>query len=659
MNGDLLLEVNSHMESRVNSPELQKKPLMATFTPSEFLITNKMEMKDFHLQRTERHIYHDKIGKGNQTIIWGEYREDGYCIRKRLEYIAYDSFPGMLVLNVDYINIGKKELRVLSWVNNHYEVKKGSSLPAFWSFQGSSSSARKDWLLPVDSFFYQRNFMGMNNTDYGGGIPVIDLWRKDVGIAIGELELTPKLISLPVQKDMYDSFAQMSLQCDLPVNFTLHPKDSLHSYTTFVSVHKGDCFKSLRQFSRFMQASGIRFAPFESDAYQSVWCSRGYGRKCTVDEILAILPKIKELGLKWVDIDDGYQQAESDWNVSQDKFPGGSKDMRKLVDNIHLMGLKAKLFWTPLAIRPSSQLYALNPDIIQQTADGAPQFITGWNCYYMSPSYYKTIEHAKSVISMFILDWDYDGLKMDGQHLNCVPPDYNENHHLRNPIESFENLPAFYKMIFETVRSYKPHAVLQLCPCGDVMSFYNMPWINQTVASDPLTSWQIRLKGKVYKAIMGNSAYYGDHVELTDGGADFASQVGIGAVLGTGFTWPKENPDANEKWVLTPDKEEVWKKWISIYNNKMLSKEDYLGDLYDIGYDKPETHVISKTDTLFYAFYAKGWKGKIRLRGLKAIDYEVIDYVNGKNLGKLTGPTPLFDASFSKNLLIEVYPIKK
>lgn len=52
----------------------------------------------------------------------------------------------------------------------------------------------------------------------------------------------------------------------------------------------------------------------------------------------------------------------------------------------------------------------------------------------------------------------------------------------------------------------------------------------------------MRLKGKSYKAINPGLAYYGDHVELTDGGDDFASQIGIGAVIGSKFTWPENNP---------------------------------------------------------------------------------------------------------------------
>jgi alpha-galactosidase len=214
-------------------------------------------------------------------------------------------------------------------------------------------------------------------------------------------------------------------------------------------------------------------------------------------------------------------------------------------------------------------------------------------------------------------------------------------------------------MIFETSRSFKPNAVLQICPCGDAMSYYNMPWTNQTVASDPVSSWQIRVKAKTYKALLGKIAYYGDHVELSDGGDDFASQFGVGAVLGTKFTWPKDNPEATEgQFLLTPAKEKIWKKWIGLYNQKMLSRESYLGALYDIGYDKPETHVIQKADTLFYSLYSPNWQGEIELRGLEKGDYKLYDYVNGKDLGVISSNNAVLDVSFQKYLLLEAIKIK-
>ena len=60
-----------------------------------------------------------------------------------------------------------------------------------------------------------------------------------------------------------------------------------------------------------------------------------------------------------------------------------------------------------------------------------------------------------------------------------------------------------------------------------------------SVASDPEGSFQVRSKAKTLKALMGDNApFFGDHVELSDGGNDFASTSGVGGVVGTQFVLP-------------------------------------------------------------------------------------------------------------------------
>ena len=48
--------------------------------------------------------------------------------------------------------------------------------------------------------FEQKNYLGMNAPDYGGGTPVVDVWCRDAGIAVGHVEMAPKLVSLPVMQ---------------------------------------------------------------------------------------------------------------------------------------------------------------------------------------------------------------------------------------------------------------------------------------------------------------------------------------------------------------------------------------------------------------------------------------------------------------------------
>jgi alpha-galactosidase len=177
-----------------------------------------------------------------------------------------------------------------------------------------------------------------------------------------------------------------------------------------------------------------------------------------------------------------------------------------------------------------------------------------------------------------------------------------------------------------------------------------------SVASDPVNSWQVRTKGKSLKALHGDATpYFGDHVELSDGRNDFASTVGIGGVVGTQFTWPVGSA-TKAKYDLTPEKEAMWKKWVGIYHEKMLSRGEYLGDLYDIGFYRPEAHAIRKSTRMYYAFYAPDWKGPVELRGLGKGVYMVRDYENDKDLGTVNGPSGTIDVQFSKHLLIEAKP---
>ena len=90
---------------------------------------------------------------------------------------------------------------VAGWTNNAYSVSAtGADEPAFWSYQAGSYRNRPDWVMPLKVDFKQENFLGMNATDYGGGTPVADVWRRDVGLAVGHLEHAPKLVSLPVAR---------------------------------------------------------------------------------------------------------------------------------------------------------------------------------------------------------------------------------------------------------------------------------------------------------------------------------------------------------------------------------------------------------------------------------------------------------------------------
>ena len=648
---NIRLEFNSSLDSRVVASFDGKDIALGEFGPSETITIDGAEMADFALTSRRQQNLRDALGPGRQITLTGT----SGSLQKTVLVTVYDQFPRFAFFTVRYTNKGTSELKVTGWTNHRYSIAAapGGSEPAFWSYQSGSYSKRPDWILPLKLNFKQENFLGMNATDYGGGTPVVDVWRRDAGIAVGHIEMAPKLVSLPMA--MPDA-GHATLALSFRTTRTLKPGATLETFRSFVAVHQGDCFQTLKDYSAAMQRRGVKFQPAPDSAFDPIWCAWGYGRPFTPKQVEDALPIVKKLGFAWVGVDDGWQSSDGDWQLVSAKFPNGDADMKALVNKIHAGGFRAQLWWAPLAAKPDSELVKSHPEELLLNADGSKQRISYWNDWYLCPADPAVIEHHRKLVVKMFKEWGYDGLKLDGQHMNAVPPCYNPAHRHARPEDSVEALPRFFQMIYQTARSIQPDALVEWCPCGTAFNFYTLPHLNMSVASDPHNSWQVRTKGKTLKALHGDAiAYFGDHVELSDQRQDFASTVGIGGVVGTNFTWPPGSAQRN-RLDLTPDKEQLFQKWIALYKDKMLSRGEYLGALYDIGFDRPEAHAIRKAGNMYYAFYAPEWKGKIELRGLGRGAYRVSDYENGKDLGVVRGPAATLEVQFEKHLLLEAKP---
>ena len=607
----------------------------------------------FGPSRVSRGKVSGPFGKGRCFVLRGE-SENG--LMRAITVSVYEGYPSTLVVRATYENGTGKDVAVDGWSICGLKVKSAGDDPCFWSFQGQSTEERDDWILPVGDGFRQKNYMGMNNSDYGGGVPAVCLWRKDAGVMIGHLEPNPVLVSLPVSKNAGEDFASVGIVKEYDAPLVLHPGESVRTCDAFISVFTGDCFGALRNYAKLLEARGVVMPESEPAAFDPAWCAWGYERRFTIDEILGTLPKVKELGFKWATLDDGYQIAEGDWSLTPERFPNGDADMKRMVDAFHDNGLKAELWWAPLAADPGSAFLKQYPNSLILDKEGQPQDITWWDSWYLSPVDADVIREQGALVEKFLGEWGFDGLKLDGQHMNSVAPDYNPAHHPDDPEKDVRELPTFFKMLYETARGVKPHAVLQFCPCGDCFSVYHLPYVNKTVSSDPESSWQIRTKGYVLRALAPRTAYYGDHIELSDGGCDFQTQLGIGAVPGTKFTWPKDNPYVRHSYLLTPEKEALLRNALEIYAEKRLSEGEIVPGLYDVGYDFPETYVIRKDGVLNYAFYTRGPKvERVELRGLeKGCDYHITDYYNHVDYGVVTaGDTTVLEIPFDHALLLE------
>jgi len=623
-----------------------------------------------------------RLGAAGKRIEISGRSQSVPAIEKTLAVEVYDQLPGLLFATSSYKNSGASDILLERVITQHHILNASSRDPkaapfSMWSFHGSSEAWGKDDVMPIDAKFNRENpmqvVMHKDENQTGGGIPIVAFWTGSLGEAIGHAETVPLRLALPVNTRPDQ---RVNAEVALDVDTRLQPGEVYTTPLTFVSVFHGDFYEPLSMYSQMLQVKGVSLAhPTEAD-YQANWCGWGYEMDFTPKQMLGTIPKLKQLGLKWATLDAGWFKARGDWEPRTDTFPDDS--LQKVVKAYHDAGIRITIWWIPIVAEDGHGKDILNhhpyqlsnvvrehPDWLILGKDGKPARATA-DLGALCPAVPEVQQYYRHLTERFIRDWDFDGHKLDFSY--TVPACYNPKHHHKSPNDSIEAVGEIYKIILDTTRALKPDSVTQACPCGTPPSLAWLPYIDQAVTADPVGARQVRLRTKMYKALLGpEAAVYGDHVELTDvrfrntlgevdKGSDFASEVGVGAVVGTKFTWPGYGP--HFKTVeLTPQKEKHWKKWIDIYNEKMLSKGKFLG-LYTYGYDFPEAYAIEKDGKMYYAFYApernNAWKGQVELRGLAPGQYSVVNYEGGTQLGSVDASQPKLDVAFSNHLLLEV-----
>jgi len=600
---------------------------------------------------------------------------------------VYDNFPGMGLLSASYKNAGQKDVALESITLQRHRLNATLADSAvkpheMWAFFGASIKWGKDEVLPIPAKFSQANPFGApvgtgdDLGSAGGGIPVAAFWTRDTGLAIGHIETLPLVVSIPTRTT---EDGRVETAVEVPASVVLKAGESFSTPRTFVAVYHGDFYEPLSLWSRAVEREGLTRPENNDENYAVSWCGWGYESNVTPKQMTDTIPKLKELGVHWATLDDRWFSNYGDWQPRQDTFGGDS--IQGMVKDFHAQGLKVQIWWLPLGVEDGRFKYGdhkyVVSDVVRQHRDwlvldehGQPARMTR-NLATLCPAVPEVREYYKQVTERFIRDWDFDGHKLD--NIYAVPRCYNPRHHHKSPLDSVYAMGEVYKTIFETTRALKPNSVTQSCPCGTPPSVAWLRYMDQAVTADPVGSVQVRRRIKMYKALLGpRGAVYGDHVELTriagantnneqDIGNDFASTLGTGGVLGTKFTWPDYGPKFKNVY-LNKDKNEHWEKWIGLYNEKMLSKGDFL-DLYTYGYDSPEAYAIEKNGRMYYAFYAPEqghkpgpWHGEVELRGLANRSYRVTDYVSQRDLGMVHGPTAKLRLDFTGSLLIEAQP---
>ena len=595
------------------------------------------------------------LGLGERLTIHAKSKKKG--IDRRLIFEYGENHPNVILVK-SYYNPGTTSLKI----NNLIEYKL-----TFLPDNETSRDHQPQIFLGAASkwgFDYIFQNKKLNGKFPGfGGIPYCDVWNSKFGLGIGSVSLIPQEFTIKIKRKKRKKTTHIFIK--LPKQFLSQNSNSLISSFLLIA-HKGDYFSGVKAYADAMKAIGLPIISNYSPAsYNQHWETYGYEEEWTVNDVTNRLSELKELGIGTITIDSGWYKdfLTGDYQPDPKLFPNGDADVRKMVQTIHNAGLKVKLWWTPGAAEKDSQLSKNHPEWLVLKKNGRPakslDATRESDDRALCPCLSEVINFHTQFVSKAMIDWGFDGFKMDFVYSGAQC--YAKNHKHISSFDSVIAYPLIFKAIAETAFAINSNALLEICNCGVAQNMFLFPYENQPITSDPIGSAQIRKRVKLFKAFFGaNAPVLADHVELTklvnrkekerNGNVDFASCLGVGAVIQTKYT----------NFSL-PDEYIFYKKWLQKGKKLNLPSGEYVGSLYNLSFDFPEAHIIKKGITNYYAFFVEPWNeifaGKIELRGLdNSITYTVEDYMENKSFGDITASSSFINVTFTNHLLLRAVP---
>ncbi|MFH1612277.1 MAG: alpha-galactosidase [bacterium] len=687
------MQIMTYMKDNENWISLNEN----VFIPSFYLITNKGIIDKFILDSQSNYSeeIETKFGKGKKTFVMGiDNTSLETSVHLSLCLEMYENYPETIIISAKYSFLQQTsfDCKIEKVILNQFLLNSQKLSPEvnsydFWVMSGSAS-IREPWLKQVTSDFYKDNFQGIHGPGYGGGIPFIYIWQKEMGIALSHIEPIYRIVDFPIETQT-NGLVKIAISYEPRENEkVLCYEQIFETIKSMITVNKGDYYKPAKIYKEFLEKQEIKFSNKNKKAYETIWETWGFHRDFTMDQIRTIIPYLKDFGIEWITLDDRWFNCVGDWKVRTDNFPEGEKTIKEFVKELHNEGFLVKLWTIPGEVdgmldltkwkelhphmkneiskhpyHEKAEIFLKHPDWLIKDKNGSFSITKRAN-YFLCPCIPEVIEFYKKITEKMIGEWDFDGLKQDAVYI--CPPCYNVEHNHAYPEEAPENFHKILKVIYDTAISIKKDAVVESCPCGTPPTFTWLPYQNQIVVPDARDSWDLRFTHKFLKAISEpDIAILSDHIELTDESNDFASHLGIGGVTSTRFTpqgrdfaqrIEKTGKLSDLDLPMTSERKSIWIKWFNLIYQKSLFDGQYLSK-YDIIYDKPECHLIKKNDKLYYAFFAEKWDQEIEFKGLEQEKYVVFDYVNNKNLGEITQKNPKLKVIFEKYLLVEISPL--
>ncbi len=645
-------EVDGNVQSMNRSSGTGSDPV-----PPHFIILDDIVYKNFKISSHEFQDIEDaEFGPGKRLTLNGS----DSAIERSLVVEMYEQYPDVALSWCTYTNRTGKDLKINGVFYNYYRLDRKLTNPEArshdfrylqplnkkwgetWTNLGITDTTNEDFIIPGS---------GSNRS----GIPFIDVWSPEMGMAVFHVEGIPRFHHIELRTggdgmvDMgfkglpEDSYGQLPEVLNNNASFT--------TWKSAVCTHHNDFFRAGRRFGQFLDGalkkegrSGLP-AEYPDQAYEPYWKTWGMNSldgtgEFTIQEVREKMDQLADYGFKAIMLDDGWFDIIGKW----DPDPGKFSDEQAFIDFVQEAhkqqwgqhkdkSLKVYLWFDLLGTNTAEGL----DHLLVKNRDGS-LYRSRQSKYAFCPSSPQFISFARdTLLEKIIHHWDVDGLYTDWEDQNPLPC-YAENHHHPYVSESVENNYLAFKTMHEKIMELKPeNGWTGMCACASVHDAYQYPYYFLGDASDPTSNKQVRWRTRWIKALRGPTAPAGDgyvdKMNYNNIAGDPAMSVATGSVI-TSLRWNVEELGGADHA----------EKWMDLYFSEKLYWGEYLG-LYDIEYHKPEGYVIRKQDgTVYYAFFdEQPFEKEVELRGLiKDVEYEAVEYDTGSKKGKVIGADPLF-----------------
>ena len=181
-----------------------------------------------------------------------------------------------------------------------------------------------------------------------------------------------------------------------------------------------------------LAAVGDRIAahhpPLRVAAPPSGWCSwYCFGPKVTADDVRRNLDVIarETPGLRYIQVDDGYQPAMGDWLETGAAFGGNVQGVLK---EIRARGFEPAIWVAPFVAEKDSNVFKAHPDWFVMDADGRPlrsDLVTfgGWRrgpWYALDGTHPEAQAHLESVFRTMRTEWGCTYFKLDANFWGAI-----------------------------------------------------------------------------------------------------------------------------------------------------------------------------------------------------------------------------------------------